>query len=255
MTTGEPAVIDPFDILGAVGNRTGSLVDLVTEQIEALIHAGRLRTGDQLPPERELCRQFGVSRTVVREAVARLSAKNLLEVRGGATGGIVVRAPTAEQVSDSLRFLINSSEATINPDKVLEVRRLLEVEMAGLAAARRTELDLVRLEAIMVESETVGADRERFAASDVAFHTALAAATQNELFVVLLEAMSGVLLSLRRLGYNTPGNPGRALRHHTAILAQVKAGKVAGAQDAMRAHLVEAEETIRLALALETQIT
>ena len=157
MTTGEPAVVDPFDTLGAVGNRNGSLVDLVTEQIEALIRAGRLRTGDQLPPERELCRQFGVSRTVVREAVARLSAKNLLEVRGGATGGIVVRAPTAEQVSDSLRFLINSSEATINPDKVLEVRRLLEVEMAGLAAARRTELDLVRLEAIMVESETVGA--------------------------------------------------------------------------------------------------
>jgi GntR family transcriptional regulator, transcriptional repressor for pyruvate dehydrogenase complex len=234
----------------ALRARSGSLVQLVTDQIETMIRARRLVEGDQLPPERELCRQFGVSRTVVREAVAWLSAKNLVEVRGGASGGIVVRGPTAEQVSDSLSLLLSHDHDPSQQAKVLEVRRLLEVEIAALAAERRTDADLHKLEAILAEHEDVRDDRERYAQLDLDFHVVIAGATQNELFVILLDALRGISLSMRRLGYSTPGNPQRAQRYHRAILEQIRAGSVKGAREAMLAHLIEAEETMQLALVL-----
>jgi GntR family transcriptional regulator, transcriptional repressor for pyruvate dehydrogenase complex len=234
-------------------DRGASLVQLVTEQIETMIRDRRLVEGDQLPNERELCRQFGVSRTVVREAVAWLSAKNLLAVRGGASGGIVVRSPTTEHVSDSLSLLLRLEDGNpIQHEKVLEVRRLLEVEIAALAAERRTAADLEKMTAILTEHEQMRDDRDRFAQLDLDFHIAIASATQNELFLVLLDSLSGILLSIRRLGYSTPGNPERALRYHRALLEQIRAGNVNGAREAMQSHLFEAEETVHLARALQT---
>ncbi len=237
----------------ALRARSASLVQLVTDQIETMIRERRLVEGDQLPNERELCRQFGVSRTVVREAIAWLSAKNLLEVRGGAGGGIVVCAPTAEHVSSSLSLLLRLENDPSQHAKVLEVRRLLEVEIAALAAERRTGADLAKMAAILVAHEQVQDDRERFAELDMDFHLAIASATQNELFVILLDSLRGISLSIRRLGYSTPGNPQRALRYHRAILEQIKAGSVQGARDAMLSHLIEAEETMYLALALKAE--
>jgi GntR family transcriptional repressor for pyruvate dehydrogenase complex len=234
-------------------DRSASLVQLVTDQIETMIRERRLVEGDQLPNERELCRQFGVSRTVVREAIAWLSAKSLLEVRSGASGGIVVRAPTAEYVSDSLSLLLSLEHDPSQHAKVLEVRRLLEVEIAALAAERRTTADLDKMTAILAAHEQVRDDRERFAQLDLDFHVAMASATQNELFVVLLNSLRGISLSIRRLGYSTPGNPERALRYHRAILEQIGDGNVKGARDAMLSHLIEAEETVYLALALKAK--
>ena len=243
------ADIDSLAGIGPVARST-SLVRLVTTQIEQQILDGVLRDGDQLPTESELGRQFGVSRTVVRESLARLSARGLIEVRNGAGGGITVRAPSVASFSDSLRFLIQAENDGDEHDKVLEVRRLLEIEIAGLAAERHTADDLARLEAVLAENEAARADRERFAALDVAFHTALAAATHNELFVLLMDSLGGVLLPLRRLGYSTPGNPGRALRYHRSILDAVAQRSRSAARDAMRAHLTEAEDTLRVAQAM-----
>jgi GntR family transcriptional repressor for pyruvate dehydrogenase complex len=267
------ALAELFDNM-AVRERGGTLVRLVTEQIETMIRERRLVEGDQLPNERELCRQFGVSRTVVREAIARLSAKNLLQVRGGAGGGISVRSPSPAHVSDTLSLLLHMDGSAGAHEKVLEVRRLLEVEIAGLAAERRSAADLDKLAsnlaaheamyaAVQTAAHTTAAHtlaqevasegRERFAQLDLDFHTAIAAATQNDLFVILLDSLRDILLSLRRLGYSTPGNPQRALRHHRAIFAAIQAGNVTAARKAMQSHLVEAEETVHLALALQRQ--
>ncbi len=237
----------------ALRSRSTSLVQLVTDQIETMIRERRLMEGDQLPNERELCRQFGVSRTVVREALAWLSAKNLLEVRGGAGGGIVVCAPTAENVSNSLSLLLGLEHDPRQHTKVLEVRRLLEGEIAALAAERRTDADLEKLAAILAAHEQVQDNRQRLAELDLDFHVAIASATQNELFVILLDSLRGISLSIRRLGYSTPGNPLRALRYHRAILEQIAAGNANGARDAVLSHLIEAEETVYLALALKAE--
>jgi GntR family transcriptional repressor for pyruvate dehydrogenase complex len=249
----EPKSADELFGSIALRDRGATLVQLVTDQIESMIRDGRLVAGDQLPNERELCRQFGVSRTVVREAIARLSAKNLLDVRGGAGGGIVVRSPSTEHFSDSLSYMFRLEDGNrVQHEKVLEVRRLLEIEIAALAAERHTAADIARLEANLAAHEQVHDDLPHFADLDLDFHMALAVATQNELFVVLLNSLRGVLLSIRHLGYSTPGNPQRALRYHRAILEQVKARNVKGAREAMQSHLFEAEETVHLALALKT---
>ncbi len=225
--------------------RSGTLSSRLVQQIETLIRQRHLQPGDRLPPERELALQFGVSRTVIREAVAALAAKNLLEALPG--GGAVVRSPDAKSVSQSLSLFLHSSQETYSYAKVHEVRRLLEVEIAGLAAERRTEDDLRILEDVL-QTLTASADRTQFAAHDVAFHAALAQATHNKLFVLLLDSLADVLLEVRERGFDVPGTPERAQQHHQAILDEVRRGDVSAARQAMQAHLEEADKTQQEAL-------
>jgi GntR family transcriptional repressor for pyruvate dehydrogenase complex len=228
--------------------RTTTLANRVTNQIEQLMMDGRLQPGDRLPPERELARQFGVSRTVVREAVRALAAKSLLEVEPGS--GTTVRSPTPKSVAQSMTMLLRATRTEIDYDKVHEVRRILEVEIAGLAAERRTDEDLKEMEEILrqtAEAE-IQDDRESFPECDVAFHAALACATHNELFSLLLDSMADIMIKVRQLGFEVPDMPMRALRHHCAIFERVKAGDPKGARRAMREHLIEAEDTMRQAL-------
>jgi len=227
-------------------SREATLAEQVTGQIENLIVANQLQPGDRLPPERELAQQFGVSRTVIREAIRALVAKSLLEARPG--GGTVVRAPTMEAVAQSMRLFLRASQTEVDYDKVHEVRRLLEVEIAGLAAERRTEEDVARMAAILDEVPTVGGDRDLLAQNDVNFHAALARATHNELFSLLLDSIADIMFTVRQLGFSVPGMPDRTLRYHQAIFEQVKAGNPDQARQAMTEHLVEAEETMRQAL-------
>ncbi|MBI1879147.1 MAG: FadR family transcriptional regulator [Chloroflexi bacterium] len=218
--------------------REATLSDRVTDQIENLIIANHLQPGDQLPPERELARQFGVSRTVVREAIRGLVAKSLLEVRSG--GGTVVRRPTAEVVAQSMSLFLRGAQPTVNYEKIHEVRRLLEIEIAGLAAERHTEADLVRIE-------------ENLARIDIAFHAALAQATHNELFNLLLDSLADIMYEVRISGFTVPNAMARGLTYHSAIFEQVQASNPAGARRAMSEHLAEAAETQRHTLALKRE--
>jgi GntR family transcriptional repressor for pyruvate dehydrogenase complex len=245
MSSDPTAQLDLFKAL----ERDATLTDRVTRQIENLIVIGHLQPGNRLPPERELARQFGVSRTVVREAVRALVAKGLLEVRSGS--GTVVCSPTAQTLAQTMSLFLRVGQRDLDYRKILEVRRLLEVEIAGLAAERRTKEDLEVMEAILQEAES-GGDRDRFVRTDMAFHSALARATYNELFSVLLDSIADVMITMRQMAFDIPDAFTRALRYHRAIFEQVKRGDPEGARQAMREHLVEAEDTIRQALALHT---
>jgi GntR family transcriptional repressor for pyruvate dehydrogenase complex len=229
--------------------RESTLASRVTHQIEHLIVESRLRPGDRLPPERELARQFGVSRTVVREAVRALVAKSLLEVRAGS--GTIVRSPTAESVTQSMTLFLRAGQPELDYEKVHEIRRILEVEIAGLAAERHTAEDLEEMEEILREASEIQDERNCFAECDVAFHAALARATHNELFSLLLDSVVDIMIKVREMGFDVPGTPVRALKYHRAILEQVKAGDPDGARQAMREHLIESEDTMRQALALQ----
>lgn len=224
-----------------------TLVSRVVEQVESLIIEGRLRPGDLLPPENELGRQLGVSRTVIREAMRTLVAKDLLQVRVGS--GTVIRAPSGKSLAKSVALLLRNDNSELDISKVVQVRRLLEIEIAGLAAARRTAEDLARIEETIRQMARTS-DRESYATCDVNFHAALAMATQNELFVMLLDSISEVMLEIRRLGYEVTGATERSLKYHRAIFDQVKAGEAEGARQAMSEHLAEGEETLHKALTI-----
>jgi GntR family transcriptional repressor for pyruvate dehydrogenase complex len=144
---------------------------------------------------------------------------------------------------------LRAAQPEIDYDKVHEVRRILEVEIAGLAAQRRTTQDLDELQEILRDSSEIQENWGCFPECDVAFHAALARATHNELFPLLLDSMADIMIKVRELGFTVPGMPMRALKHHRAVFQQVRAGDVEGAQQAMREHLIEAEDTMRKALA------
>jgi GntR family transcriptional repressor for pyruvate dehydrogenase complex len=231
-----------FDELSTSDTLANQLID----QIEALISVSQLRPGDRLPTERELAHKFGVSRTVVREAVRALAAKGLLEVKRGS--GTTIRAPSAQSVSHSILLYLRAGQPEIDYRKVMEVRFHLEIEIAGLAAERHSQQDVEKMGRILIDTPLVDS-REAFVIIDMAFHTALAEATRNPLYVLLLESIAGIMRKVRELAYDIPKPTLRAYKHHAAILEQVKAGNRDGARRAMRDHLYEAEDTIQQALA------
>jgi GntR family transcriptional regulator, transcriptional repressor for pyruvate dehydrogenase complex len=218
-----------------------------------MIIANNLQFGDRLPPERELAQQFGVSRTVVRQAIHSLVAKGMLEARP--RGGTVVRRPTAEAVAQSLHLFLRSGQAELDYSKVHEIRRLLELEIATLAASRRTDEDLARLAENLEQAGALLTDPNpaTFARIDFAFHARLAAATQNQLFELLLNSLGEIMIEVRTSGFAVPDTPARALRMHRSIYEQVQAGDPHGARLAMEAHLLEAEETQQQAFRIKQQ--
>jgi GntR family transcriptional repressor for pyruvate dehydrogenase complex len=243
-----PAVSDP---LFSTVVREPTLANRITVELENMIAANHLQPGDRLPSERELARQFGVSRTVIREAVRALVAKSLLEVQSGS--GTVVRSPSIESVSKSVSMLLRSGGLPVDYGKVNEVRRLLELEIAGLAAQRRTQEDLLKLESIVREMRNIQHNRERFAQNDVAFHIALAEATHNELFVVLLNSLADIMLKVRETGFAAPGAPSHAIGYHTRIFELVRAQDVTEARRVMSEHLDISERIFRTGLAIREQ--
>lgn len=221
--------------------RVRNLSDRVTDEIEAWVIRQGLQPGDRLPAERVLADEFGVSRTVIREAVRALGARGLLAVHPGSR--TVVTRPTPRLVSKSITRLLGLGVSDPSFLKVLEVRRSLEVEVAALAAARRTAADIDALEASCADLRDGQSDAAAFARADMAFHLALAAATQNELYVLLMESIAELLLEMRRKAFDLPGTAARALMHHEKIMATVIAGDADGARRAMEEHLMEAQMT------------
>lgn len=213
--------------------REPRLSDQVADAILETIRSQRLRPGDLLPPERELGKQFGVSRTVVREAIRALDAKGLLDVRTGSGARIAaVDSSTAQKATRELAHAITPDFAS-----VIEVRSVLEVAGAGLAAQRATAADLERLHAA-ADQMVASRDDEAALLAELAFHRAIATATQNPLFALLHDSISEALVDIGRKSLARRRAQGASVSEaHRRILDAVAARDPAAAQAAMREHL------------------
>jgi len=211
------------------------LYEQVADQIQELIVAESLRPGDKLPCERELAERLGVSRTVIREALRVLCVRGLVKVKPGC--GTYVQQPTPKDMAAPIGLLLKLRQCPDTLSDLYEVRSLLEVECAGLAAHRATEEDHAALEAAIVEMEAHVADAEKAAQGDWAFHSALVDATHNELFSVLLGMLGDLWLEVARLTSQTPEAAKGAVRSHRKILQRVRERDAEGARQAMRDHL------------------
>ena len=217
--------------------RERTLADRLADSILERIVAGEYKPGDKLPSERELADQFGVSRTVVREAVRGLTGRGVISVRAGS--GLRVAALDPAAVSESLTLLLRSN-TEFDYHHVHEVRTLLEVQMAGAAAQRATADDvaLVRRAGERMERSR---GFEQAAQRDLDFHRAIAAATHNPLYLVLHDAIGDALIEVRRANHSHGGRK-EAIESHRAIVARIAAHDRAGTEKAMRAHLDAVEE-------------
>ncbi|MCC8394718.1 FadR family transcriptional regulator [Paraburkholderia sp. MMS20-SJTR3] len=218
---------------------TRALSDTVAQQLLKQIDKGAFARGGKLPTETVLAQQFGVSRTVIREALSRLKNEGVVEPRQGS--GVFVAAHGA------IRPLRIDYAEAIEPGSVVQIlalRRAIEAEVAAEAATRRSAADLVSIDAALAQIDTAVADGDDGVAADVAFHRAIAAATGNPYFLKTLSFLNqyleaGTLVTRRNEALREDFS--RQVRdEHAAIAAAIRASDPAAAREAARTHLYNA---------------
>ncbi len=210
------------------------LYERIVSQIEERIVTGELKTGDQLPPEPELARQFGVSRTAVREAIKALREKQLVEVRAGRGTFITNSTPGAMRHSLGLLMKFGGPDGSAN---LVEVREILEPEIAALAATRITDDYIAAMQEAINTMDTALEDADRFVEADLDFHLALAEATQNPLIPLLMDSIIDLLREERKRTGLVEGGLERGQLHHKKILKAVMRRDPKAARQSMQEHL------------------
>lgn len=225
-----------------------SLSQETVEALAARIRDGRLKPGDKLPTEAAIMAEFGVSRTVVREAISRLQASGLVETRHG-IGTFVLDA------GDGSGFRISPEQYATLRDviDVLELRIGIETEAAALAAQRRGPGHLAAMRSALDTIEQAVAQGGDAIAADFQFHLEIARATGNPHFVELMATLGSRIIPRARLQTDESAAPDRTLylkrvnAEHESILDAISAGDADGARAAMRTHLANSRERRRRA--------
>ena len=163
----------------------------VVDQIQEAIVDGRIKPGQQLPPERELKDQFNVSRGTLREALRVLEQKGLIVIKTGVAGGAIVRGVTTEQINENLGMLIRYRKVSL--ENLAEFREGIEGLVAAIAAERASDDDIVSLQALLDEAkQNIEQGQERwdeFIRVDEEIHMEVARITENTLFKTILETI------------------------------------------------------------------
>jgi GntR family transcriptional repressor for pyruvate dehydrogenase complex len=229
--------------------RKPKLSERVAGAIRQQVLNGEIPPGQKLPTELRIGELFGVSRTVVREAIATLAADDLVEARQGA-GVFVKHHPTLAFGSMSLDAGNKISHAL----NVIEVRMGLEIESAGLAALRRNAAQEAQIQEAFFEFDRLLERGEATGKSDFAFHRAIAVATNNPYYVEVLDALGMRAIPCDVTSpWGTDGTLSRDYqeglqREHLAILKAISASDPEAARTAMRAHLTASQDRYRARL-------
>lgn len=230
-----PAVIQPLQRL--------SLFDALAAQIEEWILSGTLDAGAKLPSEDSLSRQFGVSRPVVREALAQLRERGLLETVSGS--GTFVKRPDADHLTEAvvrhLRMAAAGAEAIA---KVYEARLAIESTTARLAAERGSEHDLEQIESHLDAMRRAAKDEQKWTEADLGFHVAVAEASHNPFLSTLLAPLVKVIEQTIAASFRSRPAVRAGLRAHEQILDRIREHDAAGAEQAMREHLADSERRL-----------
>ena len=216
-----------------------ALSDTVAQQLLKQIEKGAFANTGKLPTEAVLAQEFGVSRTVIREAVSRLKNEGVVEPRQGSGVFVVERA--------GIRPLrIDYSEA-VEPGAVVQIlalRRAIEAEVASEAAMRRTDADMMAIDAALGKIDDAVAEGEDGVAEDVAFHRTIAVATGNPYFLKTLTFLNQYLEAgtvVTRRNEALRDDFSRQVREeHAAIVAAIRAGDPMAARNAASTHMYNA---------------
>jgi GntR family transcriptional regulator, transcriptional repressor for pyruvate dehydrogenase complex len=218
----------------------------VAERIRSFVAGERLQPGDRLGREEDLAREFGVSRPTLREALRLLSSEHLVRATKGPGGGIFVAATPAQGIELS----VNAAVATmldahsIGLDELLETRMLLEVPLAGLAAARATEQDVIVLRALVEEVNEAATDHDRTLEADARVHHLIAQIADNR----LAGAFSGWIVDVLQPRVAAVIEPAVVVSviadQHRDLLEAIARGDPSAAERAMREHLVYVRDVV-----------
>ena len=219
--------------------RTSRLYEQIVQQIEELILSGVLKPGDQLPAERDLAQRFGVSRTAVREAVKCLREKGLLEAFSGK--GTFVTNSTSQAIRQSLDLMTRIGQLE-GLTHLVELRQILEPEIAGLAATRMDDQLLTTMREAVATMDNNLQDPDAYIEADLDFHLAMAEAAGNPLVLSLLDSIVGLLREQRLRIFRVERGPEHGQFHHKRILEAIERHSPEAARELMRAHLRQVHE-------------
>ena len=231
--------------------KTKKIYEEIVEQIRQLINDGDLAPGDRLLSERELSERLRVSRASVREALSALEIMGLIEVRPGE--GTFIRQTSVDSIIGPLALILSIEKDTVM--ELLEARKVLEVETAGLAAQRGSEEEIEVMGEALRQMRT---DLEHYTLGEEAdhkFHFAIAIAAHNSILLRLMNTISDTmkqsLRTSRQRLYATPGTPERLYREHCAIYEAILARNPKLAREKMYEHLLGVEKQMMQAISYE----
>lgn len=212
---------------------TTSLSEKIAQSILDAIISGKIRQQDPFPSQYQLGQLFGVSRTVIREATQILVSKGILEVKHGKR--ITILPPSHDQITESvsLAFL----RKNISLIEVLELRKVLEVEIVAFAALKAEESDIESLKLHIETMKEHLTEEIGYVDADVVFHKAIFMAAKKPAFELVLNSLNDYLFESRRKSYRGPLNTMRAVDSHQQILEAIEERDPEKAQAAMRKHL------------------
>jgi GntR family transcriptional repressor for pyruvate dehydrogenase complex len=231
----------------ALARRPRGLAAEIVRQLSLSIRDGQIQPGDKLPTETEIMVSYQVSRTVVREAISKLQASRLVETRHGI--GTFAIAP---QAPGNFRIAEEDFATVADVISVLELRISLETEAAGLAAQRRTELNLQAMQdALQSFQDAIRLEASDAVASDFQFHMEVARATGNRHFADLMTYLGTMIIPRTRV--NTPSSAPegrlkylqRVHQEHESIFLAIRQQDADAARAAMRTHLGNSSERLR----------
>jgi GntR family transcriptional repressor for pyruvate dehydrogenase complex len=223
-----------------------SLFEALADQIEEMVLSGQLEEGSRLPSEDALGRQFGVSRPVVREALAQLRERDLVETVSGS--GTYVKHPDANHLTDAVvRHLRVAAGETESIAKVYEARLAIESTTARLAAERRSDQELEQIAMLLEAMRTARGDVERWTAADLGFHVAVARASHNPFLSTLLAPLVKVIEHVIAESFRSRQAVKAGLGAHERILERIAAVDPPGAEQAMREHLADSQRRLTAA--------
>ncbi|NYE22195.1 FadR/GntR family transcriptional regulator [Pigmentiphaga litoralis] len=224
-----------------------NLTDRITQRLMDEITGGQYHVGDVLPPEQAIADRFGVSRTVLREAVSRLKSEGIVSSKQGRGLQVIANAPL------SVLRIQAAGHDTAQILGIVELRRGVEIEAAALAAERRTATDLIDIraaldamaEAIATGDVTLGVE------ADLGFHRAIARATRNDNYILFFDFMAVLLRKnievSRRRSSKVSGRGAQAQKEHAKVFAAIEKGDPDMARQFARIHIVNTEARLRSA--------
>jgi DNA-binding FadR family transcriptional regulator len=219
-----------------------SLAHELIERMTADITSGKLAPGEKLPTEQELIAASGVSRTVVREAVAALRAEGLVMTRQG------VGAFVADNTRRPFRIDLDELKSLRETLQVMELRTGIEIEAAGLAAERASAADKKRIAAAFAAIDAAIARDETAVDEDFAFHASIASSAGNPQFIRFLEYLGRVIIPRQNLSVATRSRTAhkaylqKIQKEHRDILDAIRSGDVARARNAMQRHMLNSRK-------------
>lgn len=212
---------------------------LLVAYVRRRIENGELKAGDKLPPERELAQLIGVSRPSVRAGLQSLIAVGVVESRRGA-GTFVADGPPTLDVNPLSLF---SALHGIPRNELFETRRVIEIDLAGLAAVRARGDELAAISEEVMEMFASLDDVHRFLVHDIRFHSAVAAAARNPLLAAIMVMVADLFYDQRKATVDGWRDASEAAEQHREIYHAIRSGDADRAREEMDKHLSWAEKT------------